>query len=82
MGRTMQIGGVDPEGILRVGWEGKEVTLAYQHEILIVPQNAKWIRSSKGRVPSNALMAGCDAEGRVSLQNAALDHTSSCFLLT
>ncbi|KAJ3312706.1 hypothetical protein HDU76_002825, partial [Blyttiomyces sp. JEL0837] len=64
MGRSIQIGGTCNNGILRIGWEGKEVRINYEHEVLHAWPNLVWVLCSGGNIPNRAVKGGSEEDGR------------------
>ncbi|KAJ3024182.1 UNVERIFIED_CONTAM: hypothetical protein HDU68_008303 [Siphonaria sp. JEL0065] len=68
VGSTLQIGYSNSDGIMKANWEGAEITLEYEHEVLSVAHHQKdfeWIPSGNmfGAVPLRAVAGGCDEDG-------------------
>ncbi|KAJ3124316.1 Ubiquitin carboxyl-terminal hydrolase isozyme L3 [Physocladia obscura] len=68
IGETLQIGYTTAKGIMTANWEGLELPIEYDHEVLILADSSEyeWVQSGKllmGAVPRQAISGGCDAYG-------------------
>ncbi|KAI8608522.1 hypothetical protein BC830DRAFT_1154939 [Chytriomyces sp. MP71] len=70
IGKSLHIGYTTLDGEMHCGWEGRELRLTYDHEVLLLPADNharfEWVtvgRLMPGFVPSRAVVGGCDAVG-------------------
>ncbi|KAJ3081813.1 hypothetical protein HDU79_009946 [Rhizoclosmatium sp. JEL0117] len=69
IGPSLNIGYTDNSGQMKTGWEGVELKIEYDHEVLNLTAQTdfEWVRSGKlllGNVPRSAIVGGCDSEGK------------------
>ncbi|KAI9325383.1 hypothetical protein DFJ73DRAFT_869869 [Zopfochytrium polystomum] len=60
----MQVGSTGADGVLSVAWDGVEVRVSFDHEVLRAWDGFVWVLTSNGSVPEGALQGGVDEEGR------------------
>ncbi|KAJ3339456.1 hypothetical protein HDU83_007645 [Entophlyctis luteolus] len=70
IGDNLIVGYTSPDGVMKAAWEGLELPIEYDHELLVIknPSDFEWVQSGKllmGAVPRQAIGAGCDASGNV-----------------
>ncbi|TPX78117.1 hypothetical protein CcCBS67573_g00584 [Chytriomyces confervae] len=71
IGKSLSVGYTTRKGIMKAGWEGAELNIAYDHEVFVIKEGVKsqyeWVKVGKlmpGFVPSLAIVAGCDEVGK------------------